>query len=82
MDLTRAQVIAYRVAAQGLHREPATVGRLAVLAIGVQDSGAESARLAFDARLPSPPRAGGVGPGKPLALVWSLRGAPYVTSSA
>ena len=78
MELTREQVIAYRVAAQGLHRRPATVGRLAILDIGVQDSGAESARLAFDARLPTSPRAGGVGPGRPLALVWSVRGAPHI----
>ncbi len=75
---TRDQVIAYRVAAQGLHRSGRAPGKLAVLDIGVQDSGAESARLAFDARLKATPPADGVGPGKPLSLVWSLRGAPHV----
>lgn len=75
---TRAQVIAHRVAAQGLHREATTPSKLAVLDIGVQDSGADSALLAFDARLAATPKPDGFGPGRPLALVWSLRGAPYV----
>lgn len=78
LKLSREQVIAYRVAAQGLHREAERVDELAVLDLGVQDSGAEAARLAFDARLRRPPAPGGLGPGEPLALVWSLRGAPYV----
>jgi len=72
--VSREQVIAYRVAVQGLHR----TGDLDVLRIGVQDSGADGARLAFDARQPDVPTDSGVGPGQPLALVWSLRGAPYV----
>jgi hypothetical protein len=77
-NVTREQVIAYRVAAQGLHREGRTVGRLAVLDIGVQDASPELARLSFDARLAGPAPADCIGPGKPLALVWSLRGAPHV----
>ncbi|MDP9091382.1 MAG: winged helix DNA-binding domain-containing protein [Actinomycetota bacterium] len=75
---TRAQVIAYRVASQGLHRDTATAGKLGVLDIGVQDSSVDGARLAFDARLAKPLPASSIGPGKPLALTWSLRGAPYV----
>ena len=78
MKVTREQVLAYRIEAQGLHREASSVTRLAVLDIGVQDSVADGARLAFDARLPATPPVGGVGPGSPLALVWSLRGAPHV----
>lgn len=78
MNVSREQVIAYRVAAQGLHREGRSAGRLAVLDIGVQDASPELARLSFDARLAGPVPPGGVGPGEPLALVWSLRGAPYV----
>jgi hypothetical protein len=78
MKVTRAQVLAYRVAAQGLHRDGTSAGKLAVLDIGVQDTGADSARLAFDARLPQPPPADSIGPGKPLALAWSLRAAPHV----
>jgi hypothetical protein len=75
---SREQVIAYRVAAQGLHRTGRSVDKLAVLEIGVQDASPELARLSFDARLARPVPAGGIGPGEPLALVWSLRGAPHV----
>ena len=78
MKVSRSQVIAYRVAAQQLDRSAASVAKLAVLEIGVQDMSTHPARLAFDARLPDPAPAGGIGPGKPLALAWSLRGAPHV----
>ncbi len=79
MNLSREQTLAYRVAAQGLHREARRVDQLAVLDIGVQDyAPADLARLALDARLAAPPAPDAVGPGRRLALVWSLRGAPYV----
>ncbi|MCW2496156.1 winged helix DNA-binding domain-containing protein [Jatrophihabitans sp.] len=75
MQVTREQVLAYRMQAQGLHRDSTD---LAVLDIGVQDGPLDQARLSFDARLPSTPPADRVGPGRRLALVWSLRGAPHV----
>jgi winged helix DNA-binding protein len=77
---SRQQAIAYRVAAQGLDRQSgsAAPASLAVLDIGVQDSGSDAARLAFDARLAHTPAPDGFGPGRNLALVWSLRGAPHV----
>jgi hypothetical protein len=78
MKATREQVIAYRVDAQQLQRTGRTARGLAVLDIGVQESAGEQARLAFDARLPKSPGADCIGPDTPLALVWSLRGAPYV----
>jgi hypothetical protein len=78
MKVSREQVLAYRVEAQQLHRTGRTARGLAVLDIGVQESAGEQARLAFDARLPTMPRADSVGPDASLALVWSLRGAPYV----
>jgi hypothetical protein len=78
MEASREQVIAYRVAAQQLDRSGRTARGLAVLDIGVQDGAGEAARLAFDARLPSTPRDDLFGPDASLALVWSLRGAPYV----
>ena len=78
LELGRAQVLAYRAAAQGLHRDSTEVGKLAVLDIGVQDAAPELARLAFDARLTDAPPPQCFGPGTPLALVWSLRGAPHV----
>lgn len=78
MRVSREQVLAYRVHAQGLHRTGRTLERLAVLDFGVQDAAPQLARLAFDARLSITPPPDVYGPGKPLALVWSLRGAPYV----
>jgi hypothetical protein len=80
LRVDRATVIAYRIATQGLHRDRGA-GRpeeLQVLDIGVQDSGTHSAWLALDARLPTAPDQSRLGPGQPLALAWTLRGAPYV----
>lgn len=82
MHVTREQVIAYRVAVQGLHRDAGRVGDLGVLDIGVQEAMGHPAALAFAARLPDgvpvSPAALRIGPGKRLALAWTLRGAPHV----
>jgi hypothetical protein len=80
---TRKQVIAYRVAAQGLHRDgAASVRDLGVLDIGVQEAMGHPAALAFAARLPQSVPVGPsdvpIGPGHRLALAWTLRGAPHV----
>lgn len=77
LQLRREQVVAYRVGAHGLLRNTASVTKLAVLDIGVQDS-AESAALALDARLPETPPQDFAGPDRPLALAWTLRGAPHL----
>ena len=79
MQISREQVIAFRVAAQGLHRDPSSIDDLAVLDLGVQQAMGHPASIAFAARLPAgadvdPP----VGPGEDLALAWTLRGAPHV----
>jgi hypothetical protein len=82
MKITREQVIAYRVAAQGLHREARAVGDLGVLDIGVQEAMGHPAALAFAARVADDvdvgPEAVAIGPGHRLALAWTLRGAPHV----
>ena len=78
LSVSREQVIAFRVATQGLHRMATDAHKLAILDIGVQDAAGDLARLAFDARLKNPPPEDLYGPGKSLALVWSLRGAPHV----
>ncbi|HET6876465.1 MAG TPA: crosslink repair DNA glycosylase YcaQ family protein [Jatrophihabitans sp.] len=82
MNVSREQVLAYRVAAQGLHREASAAGKLAVLDIGVQEAMGHPAALAFAARLPASvplsPASVEVGPSTELALTWSLRGAPHV----
>ena len=71
-------MIAYRVAAQQLHRTARHVRSLAVLDIGVQEAAGDQARLAFDARLPTTPGRDLFGPDSTLALAWTLRGAPHV----
>src|SRR3954471_12978018 len=79
LTMSREQVLAYRVSAQGLHRNASAVDKLGVLDLGVQEAMGHPAALAFAARLP-----GGatvtpaVGPGHRLALAWTLRGAPHV----
>jgi hypothetical protein len=83
MKTTRKQVIAYRVAAQGLHRDSGRSARdLGVLDIGVQEAMGHPAALAFAARLPDDVAVGpsdvAIGPGHQLALAWTLRGAPHV----
>ncbi|MDT4930456.1 MAG: hypothetical protein QOF92_3323 [Pseudonocardiales bacterium] len=82
MRISRNQVIAYRVAVQGLHRDAGAIGDLAILDIGVQEAMGHPAALAFAARLPADvdlgPDAIAVGPSHRLALAWTLRGAPHV----
>jgi hypothetical protein len=78
----RSQVLAYRVAEQGLHRGAAAIAELAVLDLGVQEAMGQPAALAFAARLPPhadvSPGAIEYGPGSDLALTWTFRGAPHV----
>ena len=77
-SLARADVLAYRYAAQGLRRDTRRLADLAILDIGVQETGPQAARLAFDARLTSTPPVEPAGPQHDLALVWSYRGAPHL----
>lgn len=80
MRVSRSQVLAYRVAAQGLHRDAASVGALAVLDLGVQEAMGHPAALALATRLPDDVAHDpiGVGPGTDYVLTWTLRGAPHV----
>jgi Winged helix DNA-binding domain len=57
IEVTRNQVLAYRVAAHELDRLKASPGDLAVLDLGVQDTPYGSARLALAARMASPVQA-------------------------
>lgn len=80
LKVDRAQVLAYRVAAQGLHREATIADQLAVLDIGVQEAMGNPAALAFANRLGVPVAKDSivVGPGHRLVFAWTLRGAPHV----
>ncbi len=72
MKVDRRQVVAFRMAAQGLHRTATAPADLAVTALGVQDTPAGTARLALAARTTAEPA------DDRLAMVWSLRGAPHL----
>ena len=74
MDVTRAQVVAHRVAAQGLLRDRPLD---ALLDLGVQDAG-PSARLALAARTGGPVTVSDCDPvTHGLVDVWTHRGAPH-----
>lgn len=73
-SLDRWQVLAYRVAAQGLHRDTADATALAVLDLGVQDTPRGSALQAMAVRL----GAAATDPDQTLRTTWSVRGAPHV----
>jgi hypothetical protein len=72
MELTREQVLRFRVHAQGLDAEPGSRPATAVpiLDLGVQDTGPDGAGWALAARGARPGLDG-------LCLLWSLRGAPH-----
>ncbi|HET7328208.1 MAG TPA: crosslink repair DNA glycosylase YcaQ family protein [Nocardioidaceae bacterium] len=76
MDVSREQVLAYRVRAQQLHDSGGPLEDRAVLDLGVQDTGADGAGWALLNR--------GVDAGPPagaaddLVLAWTLRGAPHL----
>ncbi|MDT8909377.1 DNA glycosylase AlkZ-like family protein [Amycolatopsis sp. PS_44_ISF1] len=75
LEVSRQQVLAYRVAEHGLHRragEPA-----AVFDLGLQDSLRDTALLALAARSAVPVRPTTLIEDPRLALVWSHRGAPH-----
>lgn len=85
VEVDRRQVLAYRIAAQELHRPAGRrLAELAVLGLGVQDSQVGTARLAVAARLDCDPAAlAGQGfvdalQQAELTLAWSHRGAPHV----
>lgn len=78
IDVTRAQVLAYRAASSGLDRSTDDPAALAVLDLGVQDVRG-SWRVALAARLPEPAAADALlADGGPGALGWTVRGAPHV----
>ncbi|AXB47177.1 winged helix DNA-binding domain-containing protein [Amycolatopsis albispora] len=71
--MDRKQVMAYRIAAQGLHREAADPHELAVFDLGVQDNQRGGPAIALAARLSTPATTD-----DRFALLWSHRGAPHL----
>lgn len=78
MDVDRTRILAYRIAAHGLHRDTELCTDLPVLDLGIQDAGASSPRVAMAARLP----AGAELDDPSLGTVWTFRGAPHVIRRA
>ena len=72
VDVDRARVLAYRVAAQELHRGSLRPSELAVLDLGVPDVPQGSARQALAARTDAALDDDAV------VLLWTLRGAPHL----
>lgn len=72
MELTREQVLRFRVRAQGLDAEPDSrpATDVPVLQLGVQETGPDGAGWALAVR-------GGRAGGDDLVMLWSLRGAPH-----
>lgn len=88
LHVDRQQVLAFRIAAQELHRPHDESGKLAVLRLGVQDASQVAARLALATRLAGDPeRFAGAGFAEELraadlTLAWSHRGAPHLHHAA
>ncbi|MFD8495666.1 DNA glycosylase AlkZ-like family protein [Amycolatopsis sp. NPDC059657] len=77
LEVDRAQVMAYRIAAQGLHRGEKDAAKLAVFDLGVQDSSRDTALHALVARLAAPITGESFTQDERFALVWSHRGAQH-----
>lgn len=83
LNVDRQQVLAYRIAAHGLHRDVTDPAKLAVLDLGVQDVVArDTASLALAARVPGVLTAEELTDDARFTLGWSLRGAPHYHRSA
>lgn len=71
-SVDREQVLAYRIARQGLHRTNTPVNELDVVDLGVQDTPPGAYRLAFGARTEADVD------DHDLVRAWSLRASPYL----
>ncbi|MBM7774581.1 hypothetical protein JOD54_004785 [Actinokineospora baliensis] len=72
MTPTRDQILAYRVARHGLHRDTTDPAALTVFDLGIQDAGSRSPHVALAARLPAQTQLDG------FTTTWAHRGAPHL----
>lgn len=79
--VTREQVLAYRMAVQGLHRPTREPSGLAIFDLGVQDSNVQSARVAIAIRLKDVSRLKAIDAGG-FTLIWSHRASPHLHRTA
>ncbi|WP_116045180.1 DNA glycosylase AlkZ-like family protein [Amycolatopsis palatopharyngis] len=77
LRVDRKQVLAYRIATQGLHRQETDPAGLAVLDLGIQDNQRDSGALAMAARVRGDRSAQALADDPRFGLAWSHRGAPH-----
>jgi winged helix DNA-binding protein len=82
LDVDRAQVMAYRIAVGGLHRDQGKAADLAVLDIGVQQTVPGSVATSLAARLPDPKDAVGINDDPAFTVAWTYRGAAHLMRTA
>jgi hypothetical protein len=77
VEVDREQVVAYRIAAQGLRRTEADATALAVFDLGLQSTQRDTAAIALAARLDGPVTEESFVDDGRFALAWTHRGAPH-----
>jgi hypothetical protein len=74
VEVTRAEVLGFRIRAQQLDRESGGLVDTAVLDLGVQDTGPDGGRWALALRGVPPEELAG----PELVMLWTIRGAPHL----
>lgn len=77
LKVDRDQVVAYRIAAQGLHRDESDAARLAVFDLGLQSTQRDTAAISLSARLGAPVAEESFVDDDRFVLAWTHRGAPH-----
>lgn len=77
VEVDREQVVAYRIAAQGLHRTEADATKLAVFDLGLQSTQRDTAAISLAARLTGEITEESFVDDDRFALAWTHRGAPH-----
>ncbi|GAB3586635.1 crosslink repair DNA glycosylase YcaQ family protein [Amycolatopsis endophytica] len=76
-EVGREQVLAHRIAAQGLHRDRPDPAGLAVFDLGLQSTQRDTAAISLAARLPGPVTEESIVEDSRFVLAWTHRGAPH-----
>ncbi|KAA9155045.1 winged helix DNA-binding domain-containing protein [Amycolatopsis acidicola] len=82
LEVDREQMLAYRVAAHGLHRETTDVASLAVFGLGLQSTQRDTAAVSIAARLNGTVTEESLGEDPRFVLAWTHRGAPHFHRAA
>jgi hypothetical protein len=77
LEVDREQVLAYRIAAQGLHRQQTDAAKLAVFDLGLQNTQRDTAAISLAARLDGEVTEESFVDDPRFALAWTHRGAPH-----